>query len=111
MTQEEFSNTYLSRLNEQQRQAAQTVEGAILLLAVPGSGKTTVLVTRLGYMVYCCNIHPSNIITMTYTVNATKEMKQRFSDMFGSKYANALEFRTINGLSAKIIDYYSRILR
>ena len=108
MTQEEFETEFLSHLNKQQREAAQTVDGAILLLAVPGSGKTTVLVTRLGYMVCCRDINPGKILTMTYTVAATKEMKQRFAAMFGSKYANALEFRTINGLSAKIIDYYSR---
>ena len=108
MTQEEFSKKFLSHLNKQQREAAQTVDGAVLLLAVPGSGKTTVLVTRLGYMVYCRDIAPGRIMTMTYTVAATKEMQQRFSSMFGSEYADALEFRTINGLSAKIIDYYSR---
>lgn len=108
MTQEEFSKKFLSHLNKQQREAAQTVDGAILLLAVPGSGKTTVLVTRLGYMVYCRDIALDSILTMTYTVAATKEMQQRFASMFGSEYADALEFRTINGLSAKIIDYYSR---
>ena len=99
---------YLSHLNKQQQEAVQTVDGAILLLAVPGSGKTTVLVTRLGYMVCCRNIEPGSILTMTYTVAATKEMQQRFGSLFGSQYADALEFRTINGLSAKIIDYYSR---
>lgn len=108
MTPAEFKKKYLSNLNKQQCEAVQTVDGAILLLAVPGSGKTTVLVTRLGYMIYCRSIAPDSILTMTYTVAATKEMQQRFASMFGSEYADALEFRTINGLSAKIIDYYSR---
>ncbi len=108
MTQEEFSEKFLSHLNKQQKEAIQAVDGAVLLLAVPGSGKTTVLVTRLGYMVYCRDIAPRSILTMTYTVAATKEMQQRFSSMFGSEYAEILEFRTINGLSAKIINYYSR---
>ena len=108
MTQDEFSKQYFHHLNKQQREAAQTVDGAILLLAVPGSGKTTVLVTRLGYMIYCRGIAPGSILTMTYTVAATREMQQRFAAMFGSEYADALEFRTINGLSAKVIDYYSR---
>lgn len=108
MTTQEFEMQYLSHLNKQQQEAVQTVDGAILLLAVPGSGKTTVLVTRLGYMVCCRNIEPGSILTMTYTVAATKEMQQRFGSLFGSQYADALEFRTINGLSAKIIDYYSR---
>lgn len=56
--------------------------------------KTTVLVTRLGYMVYCCDIDPSSILTITYTVAATKEMKQRFADMFGSQYADRMDFHT-----------------
>ena len=50
-------------------------EGAVLLLAVPGSGKTTVLVTRLGYMLCCCGIPADKILTMTYTKAATREMK------------------------------------
>ena len=53
MTWQEFEQRFSIQLNEQQKQAVQTVEGPVLLLAVPGSGKTTVLVTRLGYMVYC----------------------------------------------------------
>lgn len=108
MTTQDFKRQYMSHLNKQQQEAVQTVDGAILLLAVPGSGKTTVLVTRLGYMVCCRNIEPGSILTMTYTVAATKEMQQRFGSLFGSQHADALEFRTINGLSAKIIDYYSR---
>lgn len=108
MTHTEFEKKYLLNLNKQQREAVQTIDGAILLLAVPGSGKTTVLVTRLGYMIYCRSITPDSILTMTYTVAATKDMQQRFGSMFGREYADALEFRTINGLSAKVIDYYSR---
>lgn len=108
MTQKEFSNKFLAHLNEQQREAVRAVDGAVLLLAVPGSGKTTVLVTRLGYMVHLCGIAPGSILTMTYTVAATREMQERFASMFGSEYAADMEFRTINGLSAKIIDYYSR---
>ena len=44
-----------------------------------GSGKTTVLVTRLGYMIYCRNIPPESILTVTYTVAATKDMSERFA--------------------------------
>ncbi len=108
MTKDMFSKRYLSHLNKQQQEAVQTADGAVLLLAVPGSGKTTVLVTRLGYMIYCCGIDPKNILTMTYTVAATKEMRERFATMFGLEHAGAIEFRTINGLSATIINYYSQ---
>lgn len=72
MTPEKFNQKYTSKLNEQQQEAVRAIDGAVLLLAVPGSGKTTVLVTRLGYMVCCANITPGSILTMTYTVAATE---------------------------------------
>ena len=105
---DDFERSYISPLNEQQREAVYATEGAVLLLAVPGSGKTTVLVTRLGYMVYCRGVAPENVLTMTYTVAATGDMKRRFASLFGSEYASRLEFRTINGVSSKIIRYYGR---
>ncbi|MBQ9346103.1 MAG: ATP-dependent helicase, partial [Oscillibacter sp.] len=107
MMNDTFTEKYISQLNDQQQEAVRAVDGAVLLLAVPGSGKTTVLVTRLGYMVYCCGIDPASILTMTYTVAATGDMKKRFASRFGAEYANRLEFRTINGVSSKIIQYYS----
>ena len=51
MTWQEFEQQFSIQLNEQQKSAVQSVDGPVLLLAVPGSGKTTVLVTRLGYMI------------------------------------------------------------
>lgn len=108
MTRQQFEARYLQTLNPQQKQAVQTVNGPVLLLAVPGSGKTTVLVTRLGYLVYCCGIAPNQILTMTYTVAATGEMQQRFTKLFGPEYAANMEFCTINGLSNRIVQYYAR---
>ncbi len=96
------------RLTEQQRRAVTSVDGAVLLLAVPGSGKTTVLVSRLGYMIYIKHIPAENILTLTYTVAATRDMAERFACLFGSDYADKLEFRTINGVCARIINYYGR---
>ena len=77
MNWQEFEIKFPIELNQQQKKAVQKVDGPVLLLAVPGSGKTTVLVTRLGYMALCCGIPPENILTVTYTVAATKDMKQR----------------------------------
>ena len=88
----------------------QAVRGPVLLLAVPGSGKTTVLVTRLGYMVLCCDMPPAQILTMTYTVAATHEMRGRFAARFEGS-CGQMTFRTINGLSAVILQYYSRVCR
>ncbi len=95
-------------LTEQQRIAVTTIDGPVLLLAVPGSGKTTVLVSRLGYMILVGGVSPEQILTLTYTVAATKDMKARFASLFGAELAESMEFRTINGLSYRIIQYYGR---
>ena len=108
MTRSEFDRKYTSQLNPQQLAAVHAVDGAVLLLAVPGSGKTTVLVTRLGYMLCCCGISPVAILTMTYTKAATKEMQKRFVRLFGQDCPQVPEIRTINGVSSKIIDFYAR---
>lgn len=111
MTHQDFL-THLTQLNitlsPQQLTAVQAVEGPVLLLAVPGSGKTTVLVTRLGYMVKCCSVYPEEILTLTYTVAATKDMAERFRYLFGSELALRMEFRTINGICSKVIYEYGR---
>ena len=108
MEWKEFETTFSVKLNQQQKEAVQSTKGPVLLLAVPGSGKTTVLVTRLGYMIYCRNIPPESILTVTYTVAATKDMSERFAVRFGEDMAKRLEFRTINGICARIIQYYGR---
>ena len=108
MTYEEFKRQYPIPLNPQQEEAVRLTEGPVLLLAVPGSGKTTVLVTRLGYMLHCKGIRPEQILTVTYTVAATRDMKARFISFFGEGHADKLTFRTINGLCAVVIGRYAR---
>lgn len=108
MQWKEFERKFPIKLNARQREAVQSVDGAVLLLAVPGSGKTTVLVTRLGYMIYCRGISPENILTVTYTVAATRDMRRRFASYFGEEMAERLEFRTINGICARILQYFGR---
>lgn len=110
MNDNDFYEKYLTHLSSQQLDAVRTTEGPVLLLAVPGSGKTTVLVNRLGYMLYCKGIDPSNILTLTYTVAATRDMTERFKSIFGDDYSMSLEFRTINGICAKIIQHYGRLI-
>ena len=110
MTFEEFAEKYSLSLTAQQREAVVRTEGPALLLAVPGSGKTTVLVAKLGYMIHCCGIPAENILTMTYTIAATADMKARFCLFFGEKSASGLQFRTINGVCAKIIQSYERTM-
>lgn len=106
MDYESFLKEFPIELNRQQKEAVQAVNGPVLLLAVPGSGKTTVLVARLGYMIYCQGIQPSNILTLTYTVAATNDMRKRFSRFFGDELGTKMEFRTINSICAGIIKFY-----
>ena len=108
MDREQFDRKYTRQLNRQQSEAVHAVDGAVLLLAVPGSGKTTVLVTRLGYMLCCCGIPAGKILTTTYTKAATREMTQRFSRLFGADCPQIPEFRTINGVCSKIISFYAQ---
>lgn len=110
MDRETFLSEYTGHFNDRQRAAVEAVDGRILLLAVPGSGKTTVLVTRLGYMLYVEGIIPENILTLTYTVAATRDMARRFESIFGAGYSGRLEFRTINGICARIINQYGRMI-
>ena len=108
MEWQEFERKFPQKLNEQQKEAVQSVEGPVLLLAVPGSGKTTVLVTRLGYMIYVKGIAPEKILTVTYTLAATEDMAARFASQFGTDMADRLTFKTINGICAGIIHTYGR---
>ena len=110
MTYGEFCGKFHIQLNQQQSEAVQSVQGPVLLLAVPGSGKTTVLVTRLGYMIYCAGIAPEHILTLTYTVAATHDMAARFRSVFGDGLGERLEFRTINGVCARVIQHYGRLI-
>jgi len=107
MNVSEFCERFQLQLNPQQAAAVERTEGPVLLLAVPGSGKTTVLVSRLGYMIWAREIPPQRILTVTYTVAATQDMKRRFAQRFGEDAAQLLTFRTINGICAVVIQRYA----
>lgn len=110
MTLNEYKEKFhYEALDPQQSAAVAATEGPVLLLAVPGSGKTTTLLARLGYLVYGKHIEPASILTCTYTVAATDEMRFRFRAKFGDEYADKMEFRTINGVCARIINMYERL--
>lgn len=107
----QFCGRYGISLNAQQEQAVQAVEGANLLLAVPGSGKTTVLVARLGYMILCKNINPDNILAMTFSKQAAKDMRSRFAKVFGAQLEKRVEFHTIHSVANQIVKRYAQLAR
>ena len=70
----------LSTLNDSQKQAAQHIDGPMLILAGAGSGKTKTITTRLAYLI-SIGIDPSSILTLTFTNKAATEMRERAFSM------------------------------
>ena len=90
----------LSRLNPQQRQAAETIDGPLLIIAGAGSGKTGVITTRIAHMV-TRGISPSSILAMTFTNKAAGEMKDRVKEMLAGLEVEGIVPGTEPAMSAK----------
>ncbi len=95
-------------LNPQQRQAVEDCSGRLLLLAVPGAGKTTILVTRLAYMIYLRNIRPENILTLTFSREAARDMAGRYQSLFGEEREAAPRFSTIHSFCYRVLRVYAQ---
>lgn len=76
-------NNMLDKLNERQKEAVLATEGPVLVIAGAGSGKTTVLVNRIAYMISEKHIRPWNILAITFTNKAAREMKDRIERLLG----------------------------
>lgn len=73
------------KFSNEQLKAIEFNKGACLVLAGPGSGKTTVLTGRVKYLIDNCHVKPSEILVITFTKAAATEMKNRFTTLCGRK--------------------------
>ncbi len=96
----------LSSLNVAQREAVETTEGPVLVLAGAGTGKTRVLTTRIANILSKNLAFPSQILAVTFTNKAAKEMQTRLSDMVGD-FSAGLWIGTFHSLSLKILRSHS----
>ena len=87
-------------LNEEQLRAVNDTEGAVLVFAGAGSGKTRVLTHRIIHLIEDLNVPDYNILAITFTNKAPNEMKQRLNDMLG---ANNVWVSTFHSLCVKIL--------
>ena len=92
----------LSTLNDKQKEAVQWGNGPLLVLAGAGSGKTRVLTTRLAYLVNEKGVNPYNILAITFTNKAAKEMKERSYKMLGSS-AYQMQISTFHSLGLLLV--------
>jgi DNA helicase II / ATP-dependent DNA helicase PcrA len=96
--------SFLNELNEQQRKAVTKTDGPLLIVAGAGSGKTRVLTYRIAYLLQQQKALPQNILALTFTNKAAREMQQRISSLIDDR-ANRLWMGTFHSIFSKILRF------
>jgi DNA helicase-2/ATP-dependent DNA helicase PcrA len=100
---------YLNRLNPEQREAVETVDGPLLVLAGAGTGKTRVLTTRFAHILLTGRAMPSQVLAVTFTNKAAREMRERVGAILG-RPAEGLWLGTFHALCARMLRRHAELV-
>lgn len=103
------ATTYLDTLNESQREAVEATDGPVLVLAGAGTGKTRVLTTRLGHILTQGKARPGEILAVTFTNKAAREMQERVGSMLGTP-VEGWWVGTFHALGARILRRHAELV-
>lgn len=104
---------YYKLLNSEQKEAVDTIEGPVMVIAGPGTGKTQILTLRIANILKCTDTAPQNILALTFTESATYSMRRRLMDIIGSASyrVNIFTFHAFcNDLIKRFPEYFPRII-
>ena len=102
--------TYLDGLNPEQRLAVETLDGPVLVLAGAGTGKTRVLTTRIAHILATGKAFPSQILSVTFTNKAAREMKERISALVGQAVEGMPWLGTFHSIGVKLLRRHAELV-
>ncbi len=102
--------SYLDGLNPEQREAVETTEGPVLVLAGAGTGKTRVLTIRIGHIMATRRARGSEILAVTFTNKAAREMKERIGQVVGSTVEGMQWLGTFHSIGARILRRHAELV-
>ena len=105
----EFSAPYLDGLNEEQKRAVLKTEGPVLMLAGAGTGKTRALTTRLAHLLFTRRAQPWQILAVTFTNKAAREMKERIAKLVGDDVEGMQWLGTFHSIGAQILRRHAEL--
>ncbi|WFU27341.1 UvrD-helicase domain-containing protein [Bradyrhizobium sp. CB1717] len=100
---------YLSGLNPEQREAVETLDGPVLVLAGAGTGKTRVLTTRIAHILSQGRARPAEILSVTFTNKAAREMKHRLGQMLGHAVEGMPWLGTFHSIGGRILRFHAEL--